>query len=89
MKKSVALKISGRVQNVGFRYHTQKTAQKSNITGFVKNQPDGSVYLEATGEEAYLDQFILWCHLGPSWARIDEVKIVAMPYQDFEGFEIR
>ncbi len=89
MKKAVTLKISGRVQNVGFRYHTKKTAQNLNIAGFVKNEPDSSVYVEATGEEENLDQFILWCHSGPSWARVDEVKIVVMPYKDFDGFVIR
>jgi len=89
MKKAVSLKISGRVQNVGFRFHTRKAARELNITGFVKNEADGSVYVEAAGEEENIDQFILWCHKGPSWARVDEVKIVAMPYREFDDFEIR
>jgi len=89
MKKAVTLRISGRVQNVGFRYHTKKTAQKISVAGFVKNEPDGSVYVEAAGEEEALDQFIFWCNSGPSWARVDEVKITTMPYQNFDGFEIR
>jgi len=89
LKRAVIITISGRVQNVGFRYHTRKTALDLNISGFVKNEPDGSVYVEANGEEVFLDQFILWCQSGPTWARVDEVKVVAMPYQDFEGFEIR
>lgn len=88
-KKAVSIKISGRVQNVGFRFHTRKAARELNITGFVKNQPDGSVYVEAAGEQEILDQFILWCHKGPSWARVDEVKIVAMPYRVFDDFSIR
>jgi acylphosphatase len=89
MEKTVCLKITGRVQNVGFRYHTRKTAQDLNISGFVKNEPDESVYAEATGEEDNLDRFILWCHSGPDWARVDEVKIQVMPYHAYNGFLVR
>lgn len=89
MKKAVALQISGRVQNVGFRYNTRKMAEEFQIAGFVKNRPDGSVYAEAAGEEENLDQFILWCHKGPTWARVDEVKIQDIPHQDFDGFSVR
>jgi acylphosphatase len=86
MKKAAILTISGRVQNVGFRFHTQKTAQKHGIFGFVKNQNDGSVYIEAEGEEENLDHFILWCHKGPNWARVDEVKIQISQVQDYQVF---
>lgn len=89
MKKAVALQISGRVQNVGFRYNTRKMAEELHIAGFVKNRPDGSVYAEAYGEEENLDQFILWCHKGPTWARVDKVNIQDIPYQDCNGFSVR
>lgn len=89
MKKAVALQISGRVQNVGFRYNTRKMAEEFQIAGFVKNRPDGSVYAEAAGEEENLDQFILWCHKGPTWARVDKVNIQDIPHQDFDGFSVR
>lgn len=88
MKKAVRLTISGRVQNVGFRHHTRKTAQKLGITGFVKNQSDGSVYAEAAGDEENLDQFILWCHSGPTWARVDDIKMQMMPFAEYAGFEV-
>ncbi len=89
MKKAAILKISGRVQNVGFRYYTQKTAQKMGIHGFVKNELDGSVYVEAEAEEELFDQFILWCHKGPNWARVDEVKIQDSQVLGYDGFEVR
>ena len=88
MKKVAILKISGRVQNVGFRANTRKTAEKYNIGGLAKNEHDGSVYVEAAGEEEDLDQFILWCHSGPAWARVDDVKIQEMPYREYDGFSI-
>lgn len=89
MKKAVILKIYGKVQNVGFRYHARKTAENHQIAGFVMNQPDGSVYIEAEGEEVNLDHFILWCQKGPMWARVNEVKIQTSQVQDFKGFLIR
>lgn len=89
MKKAVLLKISGRVQNVSFRFHTRKKAQEYNISGFVKNELDGSVYAEAEGEEEPLDQFILWCRQGPSWARVDHINIQASQVQGYEGFVVK
>jgi len=77
------------VQNVGFRYHTRKKAQELGISGFVKNEADGSVYAEAEAKEESLDQFILWCHNGPSWARVDNVNIQDSQVQGYEGFEVR
>ena len=89
MKSAAILKISGRVQNVSFRYYTRKKAQEFGISGYVKNELDGSVYVEAEGEEESLDLFILWCQKGPSWARVDEVKIQTSKVQGFDGFLVR
>lgn len=87
--KSIQIKIEGRVQNVGFRFHTQDEAIKLGIKGFVTNKPDGSVYSEAEGPEEALDQFILWCHKGPNWARVEHVKITEQPIMGFESFTIK
>ncbi len=89
MKKAVILKISGRVQRVSFRYHTRKTAQDLQISGFVKNESDGSVYVEAEAEEELLDRFILWCHKGPNWARVDHINIQQSQVLGYEGFDVR
>jgi len=89
MNKTVSMIITGRVQNVGFRYNTHKAAAVHNISGFVRNQHDGSVYVEATGAEEDLDQFILWCHHGPAWARVDKVQIQNLPFRSFEGFLVK
>lgn len=89
MKKAAMLTVSGRVQNVGFRYNTLKTAKKNDVCGIVKNLSDGSVYIEAEGEEENLDQFILWCHQGPNWARVDHVNIQNSQVQDYKDFSIK
>ncbi len=89
MKKSMQIQVSGKVQNVGFRYYTRKAASEMGINGFVKNRSDGSVYIEAEGEEQDLGHFITWCHRGPAWARVESVDVQEQPLQGFTGFSVR
>ncbi|MFD2209115.1 acylphosphatase [Virgibacillus halophilus] len=53
------VRISGRVQGVGFRFTAKLAALEYGLTGWVKNKMDGTVEMEVTGEkesvEAYLD----------------------------------
>lgn len=51
----VAVHYQGRVQGVGFRASTQDLARRLPLTGFVRNEPDGSVHLEAQGDDAAID----------------------------------
>lgn len=50
--------FSGRVQGVGFRYQSLQVSKEFDVTGYVKNLPDGRVQLEAEGEKAEVDAFI-------------------------------
>ncbi len=89
MKKGAIIKVYGRVQGVGFRYYTQKKAIELGIKGFVQNKPDGSVYIEAEGEEEDLDKFILWCNEGPAWARVTNVQVQKTPVFGYDDFTIK
>lgn len=89
MDKAVILRIYGKVQGVGFRYYTHKKARELNLSGYVQNRPDGSVYIHAEGEEVNLDHFILWCNNGPQWARVSKVERQDVPLTGFKGFEVR
>jgi len=73
--KHLNIKIYGRVQGVGFRLSAKSVAEKLNITGFARNESDGSVYLEAEGEKENLEKFLEWCHRGPLFARVDKVVV--------------
>ncbi|MDZ7740741.1 MAG: acylphosphatase [Bacteroidota bacterium] len=86
MKKSLIIKVFGRVQGVGFRYYTNKKALELDISGFVRNMPDGSVYIEAEGEEKQMHDFTNWLKAGPKWARVEDVKIQDMPLQQYRSF---
>ncbi len=89
MKKSVILKIYGQVQNVGFRFYTEKKARMLELKGFVKNMPDGSVYVEAEGDKENINELIKYCHEGPSWANVTHVYIQESPIKDFLDFSIK
>jgi acylphosphatase len=89
VKVSKRIIVSGKVQNVGFRFYTAKTAQEFNIEGFVKNEPDGTVYIEAEGEEEAMEGFISWCQRGPQWARVDQFSIQEQPVMGYKGFKVK
>lgn len=89
MKQAVALTIKGRVQNVGFRFSALRKAEELDIKGYIKNKFDGTVYIEAEGEPAKLNQFINWCHEGPPAANVRQVNKQEISIQDYRGFVIK
>ena len=50
--------FNGRVQGVGFRYHTLQIAKEFEVSGYVRNLADGRVQLEAEGTEAEVQAFV-------------------------------
>ncbi|MBN2238031.1 MAG: acylphosphatase [Bacteroidales bacterium] len=89
MRQTLSMQVFGRVQGVGFRYYTKKKAIECNVNGFVQNKADGSVYLEASGDEIDLETFVDWCRQGPTWARVLKTSVSELPTKDWNGFEIR
>lgn len=87
-QKACSVLIRGRVQQVGFRYHARQAAQKFGVKGFVRNEPDGSVYVEVEGDALAVEMFCQWCKSGPSWARVDNSLVCEIPLQNFEDFYI-
>ena len=87
-KSHVEITVRGRVQGVGFRFSARNMAQLLGIKGFVRNQEDGSVYIEAEGVENQLNQFIYWCHTGPHHAYVEDVSIVKGEIKGFSYFDI-
>ncbi len=84
------VRISGRVQGVGFRYAAYRQAESLGLTGWVRNLRDGSVEAEFEGSRATLDTMRSWCDEGPAFARVDAVTADWMEDdQGYSGFEIR
>jgi acylphosphatase len=80
--------VKGLVQGVFFRASTKEQAKQLGITGFVKNQPDGSVYLEAEGEAEAMKELLAWLELGPPNAQVKNVDVEEDAVRDFAGFDI-
>lgn len=90
MKKHLNIQIGGKVQGVWFRGSAKAVAEQLGITGFVRNEPDGSVYAEAEGDPVKLDQFLQWCRQGPERARVEKVESHEIAFlQGFDTFEVR
>ena len=89
MKKNVKIRVTGKVQGVFFRKNTQEQAQQIGIKGWVKNQGDGSVYIEAEGEENVLNDFIAWCRKGPARANVTAVSVEEGVLNNYESFNIK
>lgn len=65
--------VKGRVQGVYFRVYTQKIAIKLAINGTVRNRADGSVEIQAAGEQQNMQKFVQWCHKGPLLAKVTTI----------------
>jgi acylphosphatase len=70
----VRLVVSGRVQGVGFRWFVREAARQHRLAGWVRNRADGSVELEASGDDARCRDFIETIRQGPPGARVDDVR---------------
>lgn len=88
MNQHLNIKIFGRVQDVGFRWAARKKALKLGILGFVKNQPDGSLYIEAEGGQQELEEFVAWCKKGPMLAKVANLEAAEGALKSFTSFEV-
>jgi len=88
-RRAVRLRLTGRVQGVGFRWFARRVARELGVAGRVRNLPDGSVETVAVGDLSGLATFRERLREGPPGARVlavEEQEIAVVP--DWEGFEI-
>jgi acylphosphatase len=88
MIKSVELKIFGKVQGVFYRQNAMNKAFDLGLSGFVRNESDGSVYLRAQGDAKAIEQLIEWCRRGPENAVVSEVVIFEKEQENLGAFRI-
>ena len=69
------VRISGRVQGVGFRWAVLQLAQELGVTGYVSNRPDGTVEVVAEGGPSELEELEKYLHSGPRWAEVSRVEV--------------
>lgn len=84
-----AFRFTGAVQGVGFRYRAQYAANGCRVTGWVKNEWDGSVLMEAQGTEEHINEMLKLINEG-SYIRIDRMEYHEIPLDEKErGFHVR
>lgn len=88
VKKHLSIRVSGRVQGVCFRAFAVETAERLKLDGFVRNDMDGTVYVEAEGDPTDLHKFVQWCRQGPPSAIVRDVEVIEEPLKRFSGFAV-
>ena len=89
MSERVQVRVSGRVQGVGYRYFAQHTATALGLSGTVRNLPDGGVEAIAEGPEPQLKAFVAALRQGPHAGRVDDASEAWGDRQEeFHGFEV-
>jgi acylphosphatase len=78
--------VSGRVQGVGFRYAMLERARSRALSGWVRNNPDGTVDAVFEGPPEAVEALIAWCRRGPSAARVDDVRVEGEAPSGERGF---
>ena len=86
--KHFNIRVSGKVQGVFYRASARAHAEALEITGFARNESDGSVYMEAEGDEESLRQFVEWCHRGPERAVVSSVEVGEGELKNFLSFDV-
>jgi acylphosphatase len=81
--------VQGRVQGVFFRETTRRRALAEGITGWVHNQPDGSVEAVLEGERDAVERLVAFLREGPRGARVDWVDVASEEPEGLSGFETR
>ncbi|WP_027134718.1 acylphosphatase [Geminicoccus roseus] len=81
------MRITGRVQGVGYRDWLVQAAQFLKLTGWVRNRRDGSVEAHVQGPAAALERLAGQCRQGPPLARVEGVEITPAGLENLSGFQ--
>ena len=73
--RCIIVRISGRVQGVGFRDWTQRKANELGLSGWVRNLPGGQVEALFSGPADVVDAMVTACRRGPQSAQVDQVRV--------------
>ena len=87
--KAVDVLISGRVQGVFFRARAYDEATRLDVSGWVRNEPDGSVAAHLEGDADAVDALVEWCRHGPPYAQVERVTTAPSVPSGVVGFAVR
>lgn len=82
------IRVEGRVQGVFFRVSAKREADRLGLSGFARNEPDGSVIIEVEGDECDVATLVGWAEAGPSRAAVSGIASEPAPPTGERGFHI-
>lgn len=80
--------VAGRVQGVGFRWHTVEAARAIGVAGWVRNLPDGRVEVWIEGEPAAVEELLAWLRHGPPASRVETCAVREATPTGLDAFRI-
>ena len=83
------VRVTGRVQGVFFRAWTREQAQVLEVTGWIRNCPDGRVEAHVEGDETSVEQMIKLLRRGPPAASVEDLRVWDVDVCDFDDFDVR
>jgi acylphosphatase len=86
MKKHYKIRVHGKVQEVYYRASAVDKEHLYSVAGFTRNEVDGTVYIEAEGDEEALIKFVEWCRIGPPRAVVEKVIVIEGEIKDYQNF---
>ncbi len=85
---AVGMQVHGVVQGVGFRYHARREAERLGVSGWVRNDPDGTVVGHLEGPSSSVRALVAWCRGGPEHAQVDRVDTREAEVSGATGFDV-
>ncbi|MBZ5738333.1 acylphosphatase [Nocardioides mangrovi] len=73
--RAVGVVVTGRVQGVSFRMYAAEEGRRLGLTGWVRNEQDGSVAAHLEGDDDAVAAMLAWCRTGPPAARVEHVAV--------------
>ena len=86
--KHLDIIVSGKVQGVFFRASSKAVADQLGIKGFARNCEDGTVSIEAEGDDFSFELFLEFCHKGSDRAIVEKVVVAEGEMKNYRNFEI-
>jgi acylphosphatase len=86
--KHLNITVNGKVHGVFYRASTKAVADQLGVKGFIRNEPNGDVYIEAEGDNISLEMFLEWCHEGPEHAIVNVVDSHEGELKNYRNFEV-
>jgi len=81
--------VLGIVQGVGYRYFVMKVARRMELTGWVKNLPNGDVEIDVEGPRGLIEFFIQELRVGNAWATVRNIEVKWDKYTGkYTGFDV-